>query len=88
MAATIAFSLEEHEFIELHNLLKVTGLCASGGEAKGQVAEGLVKVDGSVELRRRCKIRAGQTVEFKRNTIHVHGVRPTSEICTEPQGSA
>ena len=28
------FKLEGHEFIELNNLLKVTGLCESGGEAK------------------------------------------------------
>lgn len=54
------FQLEGREFIELHNLLKVTGLCASGGMAKAVIAEGLVKVDGNVELRKRCKIRAGQ----------------------------
>ncbi len=41
------FELGNHEFIELHNLLKVTGLCASGGEAKALIATGQVAVDGS-----------------------------------------
>jgi ribosome-associated protein len=65
------FALEDHEFIELHNLLKVTGLCGSGGMAKAVVAEGRVRVDGAVELRKRCKIRRGQTVEFERRQIVV-----------------
>ena len=51
------------EFIELHKLLKVEGVCASGGEAKMLVAAGAVRVDGAVELRKACKIRAGQSVE-------------------------
>jgi ribosome-associated protein len=58
------FALGQHEFIELHNLLKVMGLCESGGAAKAVIAEGRVKVDGAVELRKRCKIRTGQRVEF------------------------
>jgi ribosome-associated protein len=56
------FSLRD-EFIELSNLLKVEGICSSGGEAKMLVAAGKVKVDGSIELRRSCKLRAGQQVE-------------------------
>ena len=50
------------EFIELHKLLKLMGVCASGGEAKALVASGAVQVDGQTELRKACKIRAGQTV--------------------------
>ena len=65
------FKLEGHEFIELNNLLKVTGLCASGGEAKAVIAEGRVKVNGNLELRKRCKIRNGQTVEFEGHQIIV-----------------
>jgi ribosome-associated protein len=65
------FTLEGHEFIELNHLLKVTGLCQSGGTAKAVIAEGLVKVDGSVELRKRCKIRSGQVVEFEGHRITV-----------------
>jgi ribosome-associated protein len=42
----IEFSLEGREFIELNNLLKITGLCSSGGEAKALIASSQVKVDG------------------------------------------
>jgi ribosome-associated protein len=59
------FKLEGHEFIELCNLLKVTGLCESGGLAKLLIGDGQVKVDGKIELRKRCKIRQGQIVEFE-----------------------
>ncbi len=58
----IEFDLADHDYIELHSLLKVNGLCESGGVAKLLIADGLVKVDGEVELRKRCKIRTGQTV--------------------------
>ena len=50
------------EFIELHQLLKVSGLCDSGGAGKALVASGQVKVDGRQELRKTAKIRAGQVV--------------------------
>ncbi|GAA5251257.1 hypothetical protein BMMON3_37570 [Burkholderia mallei] len=49
------------EFVELHNLLKLTGLADSGGSAKMIVASGAVKVDGAVELRKTCKVRAGRS---------------------------
>lgn len=65
------FDLNDHEFIELHNLLKVTGMCPSGGMAKNLIAAGRVKVDGAIELRRRCKIRRGQIVEFEGREIQV-----------------
>jgi ribosome-associated protein len=65
------FKLENGEFIELHRLLKVLGMCDSGGMAKTAIAEGLVKVDGNVELRKRCKIRKGQVVEFADRKIAV-----------------
>jgi ribosome-associated protein len=50
------------EFIELHQLLKVTGVCDSGGAGKALVASGAVSVDGRQELRKSAKIRAGQCV--------------------------
>ena len=68
----IEFELDGHDYIELHSLLKVTGLCESGGIAKLMVADGLVKVDGEVELRKRCKIRTGQTVVLHDQQIIVH----------------
>jgi ribosome-associated protein len=65
------FILKDCEYIELHRLLKATGLCDSGGIAKLLIAEGRVLVDGRVELRKRCKIRRGQTVEFADQTVVV-----------------
>ena len=65
------FILKNCEYIELHRLLKATGLCDSGGIAKVLIAEGSVLVDGKVELRKRCKIRPGQTVAFEGRTIAV-----------------
>ena len=50
--------------VELYKLLKFEGLAASGGEAKALVADGLVKVNGDTETRKRKKIVAGDTIEF------------------------
>ena len=61
---TFDFQLRPNqEFIELHKLLKFLGVAESGAQAKILVAEGLVHVNGEVELRKACKIRAGQIVE-------------------------
>lgn len=50
------------DFIEVNQLLKLVGICESGGAGKVLVAEGRVRVDGQVELRKTAKIRAGQKV--------------------------
>ncbi len=57
----ISFTLEG-EFVELNQLLKLVGLCDSGGAGKMIVASGAVKVDGVQELRKTAKIRHGQRV--------------------------
>ncbi|NML62008.1 RNA-binding S4 domain-containing protein [Massilia sp. RP-1-19] len=57
----VTFDLEG-EFVELNQLLKLAGLCASGGAGKNMVASGVVAVDGKRELRKTAKIRSGQTV--------------------------
>ena len=59
------------EFIELNQLLKLVGLCASGGAGKVLVANGEVRVDGEIELRKTCKIRAGQIVSYGNSRITV-----------------
>lgn len=66
-----SFMLENQDYIELHNLLKLTGLSPSGGFAKRLIADGQVTVDGRVELRKRCKVRAGQTVACDGQQIRV-----------------
>ncbi len=50
------------EFVELNQLLKLACVCDSGGAGKALVAEGVVAVDGKIELRKTAKIRAGQMV--------------------------
>ncbi|RZA10693.1 RNA-binding S4 domain-containing protein [Massilia sp. S19_KUP03_FR1] len=51
------------EFVELNQLLKLVGLCDSGGAGKNMVASGVVKVDGKQEMRKTAKIRSGQVVK-------------------------
>ncbi|MBN8262088.1 MAG: RNA-binding S4 domain-containing protein [Xanthomonadales bacterium] len=58
---SIDFDLDR-DFVELNQLLKLAGLCDSGGAGKQLVASGAVRVDGAVELRKTAKIRAGQRV--------------------------
>ena len=65
------FELESRECIELNNLLKATGLVSSGGLAKSLIADGHVKVDGDVELRKRCKIYKGVLVEYAGQQVRV-----------------
>jgi ribosome-associated protein len=69
----IDFELDR-EFVELNQLLKLAGLCDSGGMGKAIVASGAVTVDGEVELRKTCKIRAGQVVRLEDFEIRVRGV--------------
>ena len=66
----IDFGLDR-DFVELNQLLKLVGLCDSGGAGKAIVASGAVSVDGAVELRKTCKIRAGQVVTLGDAWIHV-----------------
>lgn len=72
---SVDFELEG-EYVELNQLLKLAGLCDSGGAGKAMVAEGLVRVDGAVELRKTCKIRDGQQVECEGVVIRVVATGP------------
>ena len=74
----IEFSLRG-EFITLDRLLKAIGIAASGGAAKLMVADGKVQVDGQQELRKTCKLRAGQVVSLA-------GVRIKVLAGAEPEG--
>lgn len=66
------------EFVELNQLLKLVGLCDSGGAGKQIVASGDVSVDGRQELRKTAKIRAGQIVRLGEVEIRVVGEEGTS----------
>jgi ribosome-associated protein len=67
---TIEFELEG-DYVELNMLLKLVGLCDSGGAGKAIVATGAVAVDGKIELRKTCKIHAGQVATIDDVEIHV-----------------
>lgn len=59
------FTLRENEeYIELTQLLKIKQLAQSGGHAKLIVADGLVKRNGELELRKRKKLFAGDYIEI------------------------
>ncbi|MFI6292262.1 RNA-binding S4 domain-containing protein [Nonomuraea sp. NPDC050790] len=59
------------DFIPLCDLLKYCGVTETGGMAKHLIAEGMVRVDGEVELRKTRKIRSGQVVTGDGFSIHV-----------------
>ena len=52
------------EPVELFKLLKFEGLADSGGQAKAMIADGLVKLNGQVEIRKRKKVVSGDSIEF------------------------
>lgn len=53
------------EPVELFKLLKMENLVCSGGEAKFVIAEGMVRVNEEVEVRKRRKIYGGDKVLFQ-----------------------
>ena len=69
----------DREYVELNQLLKLVGLCDSGGAGKALVASGAVTVDGAVELRKTCKIRAGQRVGIGDFEVRVRGTAPNQD---------
>jgi ribosome-associated protein len=71
MSNTIEFKLEGTEYIELKNLLKVSGLCETGGAAKAAIDEGQVSVDGVPEKRKGLKLKPGQVVSYLKKKIIV-----------------
>lgn len=66
----IKFKLEG-EFIPLIQLLKATGLVQSGGEAQTVVEDGLIRYNGTVDYRKRLKVRVGDVIDFMGQKITV-----------------
>ena len=54
----------DSEYIKLQDLLKLTGLAATGGMAKIVIQTGEVKVNGEVCTMRGKKLRAGDVAEY------------------------
>ena len=61
----------DSEFIRLQDLLKLSGLCATGGMAKIVIQNGEVKVNGEVCTMRGKKLRGGDKAEYEENIIEV-----------------
>ena len=59
------------EYIKLDQLLKFSGICVLGSDAKALILDGKVKVNGEVCLMRGKKIRPGDVVETGGETIEV-----------------
>lgn len=59
------------EYIELYKLLKLADAAASGGEAKYMISQGLVRVNGDVDTRKRKKIVVRDTVAYDGGRITV-----------------
>ena len=51
--------------VRLGQLLQLANLIESGSEAKEVVADGLVRVDGEVELRRGRQLHGGEVVQVE-----------------------
>jgi len=52
------------EFIKLQQAMQLAGVCSSGSEAKYEILEGNVSVNGQEELRRGRKLYPGDTFSF------------------------
>lgn len=59
------------DFIKLGQALKLAGLVESGIDAKVNIQEGFVKVNGGVEVQRGKKIRPGDVIEYDGQKIKV-----------------
>ncbi|MCB9950189.1 MAG: RNA-binding S4 domain-containing protein [Planctomycetaceae bacterium] len=57
-------SQSKREPLRLDQFLKLTGIAATGGHAKVMIQEGIVLVNGKVELRRRRKLAKGDVISL------------------------
>lgn len=51
------------EFINLDQFLKFIGVSQTGGQAKQLIMEGMVRVNGDIELKRGKKLRKSDIIE-------------------------
>lgn len=59
------------DYIKLGQALKAAGLVETGAEAKAVVQDGLVQVNGQVEVLRGKKLVAGDMVEYSGKTVKI-----------------
>ena len=61
----------KEDYIKLGQALKAAGLVQSGVDAKFAVQDGLVKVNGQVEIRRGKKLVVGDVIEFNGENVKI-----------------
>lgn len=59
------------EFIKLGQALKLAGVVEDGVEAKYAIQDGLVQVNGEVDLRRGRKVYEGDVILFEDQEIRI-----------------
>ena len=80
--ALIRMAPIDTEYIELDKLLKREDLAASGGEAGYLISQGLVRVNGVLETRKRRKLYPGDLVNCNGVEMRVTDGEP----CSVPNG--
>ena len=60
------------EYIKLCQLMKAADLIDNGSDAKFEILDGNVKVNGETATERGKKIKKGDVVEYKGQVINVH----------------
>lgn len=61
------------DYIKLGQALKLAGVTRDGVESKYVITEGLVKVNGEVDLRRGRKVYRNDVISYNGNDIRVTG---------------
>lgn len=59
------------EYIKLGQALKAAGLVESGADAKSEIIDGKVKVNGQIESQRGKKLHEGDIVEYEGQQIEI-----------------
>lgn len=58
-------------FIELNKLIKLLRISESGAQANQFVEDGIVRLNGQTESRKRAKLRRGDVIEIFDNKIRI-----------------
>lgn len=56
------------KYVELNTFVKLIGAATTGGESKRLIRSEVIKVNGTIETRNKCKLKAGDVVEFEGKT--------------------
>lgn len=62
---------EDDEFIKLGQALKKAGLVGSGVDAKMVIQDGLVSVNGEVEVQRGKKLHGGEIISYNGEQVKI-----------------